>query len=671
MTFFVQQLVFSGITPLFWVFVGLGVILSVFAVRHKGWAALLRFIPLGLLLLAMSAPYFLQEKREKLPNYVLLLEDATTSQKVTGRLPATQQAVQRVTADLKKNYPDVVIETAKLEDGATGTTVLPLLQQKLSTLPLAQLSGVVVFSDGAWQDDTTELQKIRADFPIHTVLSGEPNKPDRAVRVEDSPPYALVGKPYQVTVVVTDTTAPKNADLPLFIETGEDKIPFTAKNFEKTVLTLKPSHAGTQPLLFSVPPLEAAELTLANNRAMARVQVMRDRLKVLLVSGHPYAGGRSWRSLLKSDPQVDLVHFNILRSPFKFDIAAEKELALIPFPVDELFSQKIRQFDLIVFDSVQRQAVLSSFYLQNMVEYVRQGGALLMINGAEYARPQNLYDSVLQEILPVAPATAREPSLFKPMLTEKGKAHPVSSIFSNDQWGRWTGGVNAAQTTGTVLLETPDKQPLLVLRQLEQGGRVAQILTDSIWLWQRGFEGGGPYQALLQRTAHWLMKEPDLETGQLKIRLEGNVLTVQQDDTAVNPTAKLSLPDGTTQPLVFIKTGSGYQATQTLTQIGIYSVQQATQLLPFSYGMVEQEMAALQVDEEKPKILSGTVFPVESRAAVELSPSKPVALLSDVVWLKDRAAYQVTGREQRPFLPVAVLVLLALGGTLIVWFRKQ
>jgi hypothetical protein len=339
--------------------------------------------------------------------------------------------------------------------------------------------------------------------------------------------------------------------------------------------------------------------------------------------------------------------------------------------VDELFSQKIRQFDLIVFDSVQRQAVLSSFYLQNMVEYVRQGGALLMINGAEYARPQNLYDSVLQEILPVAPATARESALFKPVLTEKGKTHPVSNIFSNDAWGRWTGGVNAAQITGTVLLETPDKQPLLVLRQLEQGGRVAQILTDSIWLWQRGFEGGGPYQALLQRTAHWLMKEPDLETGQLKIRLEGNVLTVQQDDTAVNPTAKLSLPDGTTQSLVFVKTATGYQATQTLEQIGIYSVQQATQLLPFSHGVVEQEMAALQVDDAKPALLGGTVFAVDSDPSVEIAASKPVTLLSDMVWLKDRAAYQVTGREQHPFLPVAVLVSLALSGVIIGWFRKQ
>jgi hypothetical protein len=671
MTFSAQQLVFSGITPLFWVFVGLGVVLGIFAVRHKGIGALWRFVPLGLLLLALSAPYFLQEKREKLPNHVLLIEDKTASQKVTGRLAGMQQAVQAVTEDLKKNYPAVVIDIATVEDTGRGTNVLPLLQQKLSSLPAAQLSGVVLFSDGAWGDAAADLQKIQRDFPIHTVLSGEPNKPDRAVRVDDSPPYALVGKDYQVTVRVTDSTAAKGADIPLFIETGKDKIPLTAKNFEKTTLTLHPPFAGTQPLVFSVPPLSGEELTRVNNRAMTRVQVMRDRLKVLLVSGHPYAGGRSWRSLLKSDPQVDLVHFNILRSPFKFDPATEQELALIPFPVDELFSKKIRQFDLIVLDGVQRQAVLASMYLQNIVDYTQNGGALLVVSGAEYARPQNLYESVLGEILPVAPATARESQLLKPVLTDKGKTHPVSSIFSNDQWGRWTGGVNAAQTTGDVLLETPQKQPLLVLRQLEQGGRVAQILTDSIWLWQRGFEGGGPYQALLQRTAHWLMKEPDLETGKLTLSIDKEVLTVQQDDTAVQPTATLTLPDGTMQLLAFVKTATGYQATHTLTQIGIYSVQQGTQLLPFSHGVVEQEMAALQVDDTKPALLGDTVFAVDSHPAVDVAASKPVSLLTPQLWLKDRAAYQVTGREQHPFLPVAVLVLIALGGVIGGWFKKQ
>jgi hypothetical protein len=260
--------------------------------------------------------------------------------------------------------------------------------------------------------------------------------------------------------------------------------------------------------------------------------------------------------------------------------------------------------------------------------------------------------------------------IFRPILTEKGKTHPVSALFRNDQWGRWTGGVNAAQTTGTVLLETPDKQPLLVLRQLEQGGRVAQILTDSIWLWQRGFEGGGPYQALLQRTAHWLMKEPDLETGQLSLRIDKDVLTIQQDDTAVNPTATLTLPDGTTQPLAFVKTATGYQATHPLTQIGIYSVQQATQLLPFSHGVVEQEMAALQVDDTKPALLGGTVFAVNSHPAVDVAVSEPISFLKPALWLKDRGAYQVTGREQRPFLPVAVLVLLALGGVLGCWWRR-
>ena len=100
------------------------------------------------------------------------------------------------------------------------------------------------------------------------------------------------------------------------------------------------------------------EVSTLNNRAVVEINGVRDRLRVLLVSGEPHAGERTWRRLLKSDPAVDLVHFTILRPPEKDDLTPLNELALIAFPVRELFQVKIREFDLIILDRFQNRGIL-------------------------------------------------------------------------------------------------------------------------------------------------------------------------------------------------------------------------------------------------------------------------------------------------------------------------
>ena len=109
---------------------------------------------------------------------------------------------------------------------------------------------------------------------------------------------------------------------------------------------------------------------MQNNRAIAVIEGIRDRLRVLLVSGEPHPGERTWRNLLKADASVDLVHFTILRPPEKQDGTPIKELALIAFPTRELFVDKLDQFDLIIFDRYRRQAVLPMAYLHNVADYV-------------------------------------------------------------------------------------------------------------------------------------------------------------------------------------------------------------------------------------------------------------------------------------------------------------
>jgi hypothetical protein len=122
---------------------------------------------------------------------------------------------------------------------------------------------------------------------------------------------------------------------------------------------------------------EAGELTTRNNSAIVQINGVRDRLSVLLVSGEPNAGQRTWRNLLKSDPAVDLVHFTILRPPDRHDGVPVNELSLIAFPTRELFVDKIDEFDLIIFDRYRRRGILPNSYFSNIARYVAEGGALL------------------------------------------------------------------------------------------------------------------------------------------------------------------------------------------------------------------------------------------------------------------------------------------------------
>ena len=149
-------------------------------------------------------------------------------------------------------------------------------------------------------------------------------------------------------------------------------------------MPVKLDHGGLTIIEIEVDAAEE-ELTLQNNRAAVSVSGVRDRLRVLLVSGQPHAGERIWRNLLKADPSVDLVHFTILRPPEKQDGTSVRELSLIAFPTRELFEVKLDEFDLIIFDRYRRRGVLLPTYVENIADYVRNGGALLEAAGPAFA----------------------------------------------------------------------------------------------------------------------------------------------------------------------------------------------------------------------------------------------------------------------------------------------
>jgi hypothetical protein len=304
------------------------------------------------------------------------------------------------------------------------------------------------------------------------------------------------------------------------------------------------------------------ELTAINNKAVVTIEGVRDKLKVLLVSGEPHNGERMWRNLLKSDANVDLVHFTILRPPEKQDGTPINELSLIAFPTADLFGRKIKDFDLIIFDRYSNQSVLPPIYLDNIVRYVREGGALLLAAGPDFARSEGIFFSPIGRIAPARPDGNLIERGFRAAVSEEGAKHPVTRGLVGAQssppaWGPWFRQIGATLTRGTSVLDGADNKPVLVLSR-ESKGRVAELLSDQIWLWARGYDGGGPYLDLLRRLAHWLMKEPDLEEEALRAVAQGNKLVIERQSLKPEvPPATVTTPSGKMVTLALTAAGPG------------------------------------------------------------------------------------------------------------------
>ena len=310
---------------------------------------------------------------------------------------------------------------------------------------------------------------------------------------------------------------------------------------EETELRIDISHGGANVVDIRLPP-RPGELTTRNNRVIAAVTGVRDRLRVLLVSGEPHPGGRTWRDLLKSDPTVDLIHFTILRPPATQDGTPVSELSLIAFPTRELFLEKIDSFDLIVFDRYRWRGVLAAAYLANIARYVREGGAVLVASGPAFAGAQSLSRTPLREILPARPTLEVFEEPFLPRVSELGQRHPVTAGLEQaaglgpdgPRWGRWLRQIDIVPTSGHVVMTGIEARPLLILDRVGEG-RVALIASDHAWLWSRGYEGGGPQADLLRRLAHWLMREPELEEEAVFAHVEGRRVLVERRTLAAEP----------------------------------------------------------------------------------------------------------------------------------------
>ncbi|MFN3721854.1 MAG: hypothetical protein ACK4VZ_02320 [Paracoccaceae bacterium] len=579
-----QSLVFAPLIPwpLIWGALAFAVVLLALAVIRglSGWG--LRAVAASVVLLALANPALQEEDRAPQSDIVIAVVDESASQQLSDRPNQTARALVALQAEVAA-LDNTELRIVRVGDGAedAGTQAMTALAEALAEEPRARVAGAVVISDGQVHD-----LELAPDMPapLHLLLTGQPTDWDRRLIVKNAPAFAILGEEVMLTLRIEDQGAvPASlspmAQLTIAVDADAPQT-YSVPVGEDLELPVKLPHGGMNVLQFTVATTQG-ELTDRNNAAVVQINGVRDRLRVLLVSGEPHAGERVWRNLLKSDASVDLVHFTILRPPEKQDGIPVSELSLIAFPTRELFVEKIEEFDLIVFDRYSMRGILPMSYMDNIVQYVRGGGTVLVAAGPEYGAVDSLWRSPLAEILPADPTARVIEGGFQPELTDLGRRHPVTegleALAPEGGWGRWFRMVDVVPRAGQVVMQGPEGRPLLILNRVDQG-RVAILASDHAWLWGRGYEGGGPQLELLRRLAHWMLKEPELEEETLSATVSGQTLTVIRRSIEEAPPGDVTItgPDGveTALPLVQVSPGR-HEGVFEAPTVGLYRLEQS------------------------------------------------------------------------------------------------
>jgi hypothetical protein len=576
---------FSPLVPTYivWAAVVVAVAIALLLVLTRARGAVARSIALALFVLALANPSLTREDRDPLTSVAAVVVDKSPSQEFGDRTAQTE-AIRAQLAERLGRLPGMevrFVEAGQADGETDGTRLFTALSSALTDVPHDRVAGVIFITDGRVHDVPSESAALGFAAPVHALITGHKNERDRRVVLINAPRFGIVGQSQTITFRVEDQGASAG---PAQVTVRRDGEAIDTRNVRvgtSVSVNVPIQHAGQNIVEIEASPLEN-ELTEINNRAVVSIDGVRDKLRVLLVSGEPHAGERTWRNLLKSDASVDLVHFTILRPPEKQDGTPINELSLIAFPTRELFQQKINEFQLIIFDRYARQGVLPIIYFDNIARYVRQGGAVLVAAGPDYASSTSIWRTPLDVILPAEPSGRMNDGAFRAALTDLGKRHPVTrGLEGADEnpphWSRWFRLVDTRASKGTAVMQGPDNKPLLLLSR-EGDGRVALLLSDHIWLWARGYEGGGPHIDLLRRLSHWLMKEPDLEEEALRMFVRGRDLTVQRQTMSDGVTdVTLTTPSGKTRTLTLTAAEPGvWRSTIEANELGLWRATDGT-----------------------------------------------------------------------------------------------
>jgi hypothetical protein len=679
---------FTPLVPsiVLWIAIAAIIVIAGLLLLGRARGAAVRVTALALIALALANPSFTREDREPLSSVAAVVIDKSPSQNFGERSAETEKARQALVDSLKK-IPGLevrVVEAGQADGETDGTKLFGALSSALSDVPVDRVAGAFLITDGRVHDIPANATALGFQAPVHALITGRKDERDRRIAISAAPRFGIVGQTQTITYRLDDQGVSGDHARVVVRRDGEVINERTVQSGQTVNVDIDIKHAGPNIVEIEASPLEN-ELTPVNNRAVVAIDGVRDKLRVLLVSGEPHSGERTWRNLLKSDPSVDLVHFTILRPPEKQDGTPINELSLIAFPTRELFQQKINEFQLIIFDRYARQGVLPIAYFDNIARYVRSGGAVLVSAGPDYASTTSIWRTPLDSILPAEPVGVTEKPYYA-HLSDAGKRHPVTrglegSATEPPHWSRFFRTVDTRNATTPPVMTGADGKPLLLLSRFGEG-RVALLLSDHIWLWARGYEGGGPHLDLLRRMSHWLMKQPDLDEEALRLQVHGHDLVVERQTMAdsVAPVTVTS-PSGATRELTLNAGDPGmWTATIPANELGLWQATDGTLKALINVGPTnpkEFSEVTSTTDLLKPlaQATGGDARRLVEGSSLELPRIVPVrasTVFHGDGWMgvKMRDASVIKGVGVLPLFAGLIGLLLLLGGFAATWLRE-
>lgn len=678
--------------PWLWAILVIAAIIFIISLIRYKRALLFRVFLLTAFIIGLLNPSILQQERNYARDVATIIVDQSASQNIEKRNERTKTALEHLKNKIEQmgDFELRIVNAPKDSTLQNKTELFSALDQALVDVPVKRRAGTIFLSDGQIHDIPKDEIILEKYGPVHLLLSGQKAEKDRRIIVTQAPAYGLVGKKVTVKYRVEDTKniARKNAEVTLNLHDGSQRR-FTVPIGTEQSIELPLDHPSQNIFTLSVEGI-SDEITLANNQVPILINGVRDRLKVLLVSGIPHSGERTWRDLLKSDPGVDLVHFTILRGPRNtLSFVPQNELALIAFPYRELFEIKLYDFDLIIFDRYKIHNILTDRYFNNIVRYVKKGGAVLVTSGPAFAGDRSIYNTPLDEIIPGKPTGQVIEKRFIPSVTNLGHQHPVtkSLIWKNERieknkkehWGSWLRYIDIEPSRGDILMEGPDKAPLLLLDRLEEG-RVAQIASDHIWLWSRDYDGGGPHTELLRRIVHWLMKEPELDERAMNVSVNKDTITIEKQGYDKNEeTVAMTTPNGNNTTITLKKTADNILRHKFKAQeLGIYAFKDTDGMRKFAIigDLDPPELRDIRTTSETmlPIITAskGTDIWLVDTPRPQIRSAGPSQRYGGSNWLalKRNKDFTVVGTKNIALLPKWLLLLTLMSLAILLWWRE-
>jgi uncharacterized membrane protein len=541
--------------------------------RRRGRAALLlglRAFAIGVCLVVALQPVLELGQVTRVPNHIAVLVD--TSRSMTVRPPDGTERYQRAA--------DAIVGASgqfeawrqnghKVDLYAFGESLAPTDARTLRLPPkgeatrigegLAELRGryagrdlgaVIIISDGIDTgrvgrgpiDGETRKTLEALGAPVHTVFVGESALRDLSVATVLADDFAFVRTPIKLEAVLRATGLPRRQVEVTLTRDGrlvDSRTLNIEKNDveEKVAFDWTPDRPGNFVFEIATPVLAGEALT-SNNRQVFTLKVIRDRVRVLHVCGRPSWDQRFLRSMLRLDPNVDLVSFFILRTETDDQPWNREEMSLIPFPDREIFDEQLKSFDLLIFQNFNSAPSYKvEPYLPGLRDYVQSGGALAMVGGDLSFASGGFAQTALREVLPVElegipPVGDRSVTRdsYRPKLTSAGRSHPVTSLSleprtNEARWsalpplegmnrvGRLKPGATALLTHPTARTDNGEPAPVLAVTDAGKG-RTLALTTDSSWHW--GFlaagagDDGRTFQRFWEGAIRWLVRDPAL-----------------------------------------------------------------------------------------------------------------------------------------------------------------